>query len=94
MRNCLSLAVTEKKLSPERCSSVKNLKKTALCLLPEAERWQKIFVVNDLMARQTFISAHGLDLHQVQGKNEITTKFIKNTGQNFLSILLLKNFKM
>ena len=71
-----------------------NLKKTALRLLPEAERWQKIFIVNNLMARQTFISAHGLDLHQVQGKNEITTKFIKNTGQNVLSILLLKNFKM
>ena len=54
---------------------------------------EKIFIVNTLVARQTVYNDLGIDLYQVQSKNEIT-KFIQNTGQNFPSNLLLKNIKI
>ena len=54
---------------------------------------KKIFIVNTLVARQTVYNDLGIDLYQVQSKNEIT-KFIQNTGQSFPSNLLLKNIKI
>ena len=84
--------ITEKEFSPERCKfkedynlfparSWKMVKESSLSIL----WWQ------DYVTMTTVFSNPGFDLCQVQGNNEIATRFIQNTGRNFPSILLLKN---
>ena len=54
-----------------------NLKKIAMRLLPDAERWY-MNLYCQCSGGKTVYSNPGLDLHRVQGKNEIATKFIQN----------------
>ena len=67
-----------------------NLKRTALCLLQETESW---YWLSTLVTKQRVYTNPGLDLHQVQDKNEITTKFIQNRGHISLASCCSKILK-
>ena len=67
--------ITEKKISPERCSGVKN--KSNEDFVFGTGSWNTVKESSlSLMARQTAYSDPDHDLHLVRDKNEITTKLI------------------
>ena len=86
--------ITEKEFSPERSKfkedynlfptrSWKMVKESSLSIL----WWQ------DHVTMTTVFSNPGFDLCQVQGNNEIATRFIQNTGQNFPRFCCSNMFK-